>query len=243
MSEETQNTPPTSAEPEVKPDPISAEDLTKLANEKAALARERDEYAKKLAEYQLKETKAQEEEEAQKRDELAKSGDAEKVKTAYQAKYDKDISALQEQNLVLQRQIVARDRDSVVADAITEHAMPGKEHVVKLLLKDRVKAKLGEDGKSQIVIHDEDGNISADSLKDLIKSLRNDDRNKEFFKAKTGRGGLSDRKPVDHTKPNPGQFPTPGSTTVQMTPYKQLMSESIEEKAKRHLAMASQRRA
>ena len=221
----------------------TSEEIARLASEKSALMKERDEHAAKLAEYQRKETEAQEAEEAKKRDDLAKSGDAEKVKTAYQAKYDKDINALKEQNLILQRQIVARDRDSVVADAITEHAMPGKEHVVKLLLKDRVKAKLGEDGKSQIVIHSEDGEVTADSLKDLIKELRNDDRNKEFFKAKTGRGGLSDRKPVDNTKPVLGQIPTPGSTTVQMTPYKQLMSESIEEKTKRHLAMASQRRA
>lgn len=221
--------------PEPAPEPANKQPPT--ADLSLKFKEERDKLASELAQYKQTEREAAEAEEAAKRDELAKSGDSEKIKQAYQKKYDKDVTVLKEQNLKLQKLLVARDRSAIVAEAVNEHAMPGKEHLVKLLLKDRVKAELADDGTTKVTIYDEDDKLTADSLKDLIAQLRKDDRNKELFKSMTGRGGISDQEQVDQSR---NKLKTQDRLKYNSNPqskYHQLRTEPIVDKLNRHMAM------
>lgn len=225
-------TPPT-VNPEATAEPVVDKPVEPNSAERdaAKLKLERDKIAQELAEYQRKEAEAKEAQEAQERDELAKTGDLDKVKEAYQSKYDRDTAALKEQNIKLQKLLVSRDRDMAVAELVAEHAMPDKERLVKLALKDRIKAELTKDGKTKITVYDEEGELTADTPKDLIAQLRKE--YKDLFKAKTGRGSLSDKPPT-----NPEKHPAPPSFQAgKKGKLNELLNESIADKTKRHLAL------
>ena len=172
----------------------------RLAAEKHSLSQDYAALKDKVAQYEA------EKEETEHKKAVAKSK-TEEVEARWKKKYDRDLGIQKEQLARLQSRIRDQHREGVINAEVNDVALPQYKEIVRMLYDKRVGVDLDADGVTQVVIKDEDGGNSLDSIKDLTASFKKDKRYKEIFKADSVGSGT-----VKQAKANDGRIPPVGDS-------------------------------
>ena len=175
----------------------------RLSAEKLALSQDYAALKDKVAQYEA------EKEEAERKKAVQKS-DTEEVNRKWKAKYDRDLTLQKEQLTRLQSTIRNQHRESVIESEVSSVALPQYKEIVRMLYDKKVDVELDSDNIPRVVVKDDDGTKSFDSIKDLTASFKKDKRYKDILKADSAGSGTSKR-----TKADDGRPPTVGDQVGQ----------------------------
>lgn len=175
----------------------------RLSAEKHALSQNYAALKDKLAQYEA------DKEEAERLKDVQKSN-TEAVEAKWKKKYDRDLAQQKEQLTRLQNTIRGQHRASAIAAEVSEVALPQYKELVYMLYDKRVDVELDTDNIPRVVVKDQEGKNSLDSIKDLTESFKKDKRYKDILKADSAGSGT-----VKQLKANDGQIPPVGDSVGQ----------------------------
>ena len=171
-----------------------------LKRAKDRVAEEKRILAEKLAGYEAKEkTLAQAREKAEHTRALKQESN-EKIEELWQAKYDKDLGNVRAELERSQQVIKQQHLNSSIDKEVADISLPKYQHLVRGLYEKRVGVEMSDTGIPKLVIKDEQGNPTADSLSDLTTAIKADTRHADILKGDAPGSGATD-------KPNPSQVP------------------------------------
>ena len=153
-------------------------------------------------------------EEAEHKKAVAKA-DSEAVNKKWQQKYDRDLKEQKQLLERLQTTVRQQHRQTAIENEVSQVALPQYKEIVKMLYDKRVDVELDSDNIPTIVVRDEEGKNSLDTIKDLTESFKKDKRYAEILKGESvGSGAVKQVKP-DEKRPPVGD-PVGQSSTGQM---------------------------
>ena len=190
---------------------FTAENAGELRRAKARISqdldvaiKERDELRKQLE--SIEKTKVQTDFEK-----TIKTGDAKKIDEEWRAKYSKAEQQFSEKFSKLGQNIIKEKRTSLVEKIANEMALPEYAEAFKSVLRERFTVELDDEHNAKVVVYASDGTSTRDTLDDLTKELKGDNRYKRLLKgADVGSGATRTPTPAklplfgDQSKPAQG---------------------------------------
>ena len=140
-------------------------------------------------------------EEAEHKKAVAKA-DSEAVNKKWQQKYDRDLKEQKQLLEQLQTTVRQQHRQTAIDNEVSQVALPQYKEIVKMLYDRRVDVELDSDNIPTVVVKDESGQNSLETIKDLTESLKKDKRYKDILKGDSvGSGTVKQKKPDDIRQP------------------------------------------
>ena len=156
--------------------------------------------------------------------------DSEAVNKKWQQKYDRDLAEQKQLLERLQSTVRQQHRQQTIDKEVEQVALPQYKEIVKMLYDKRVDVELDDDNIPTIVVKDEEGKNSLDTIKDLTESLKKDKRYSEILKGDSlGSGTVRRKKPDDKRQPvgDPVGQPSTGQMNVppDLPPYSEMAGQ------------------
>lgn len=167
----------------------------RLHDDYSTVVRERDELSKKLQEIE----KAKDEATHQK---VVDTSDVKKLDETWKAKYSKLEAEQSKQISELKTSIVNSKRNAIINELSSTLVLPEYTEVMKSVLRERVGISLDEKKEPQVVVFDDSGKATHDTIKDLTKALKADKRYNRLLKGSEEKGSGASIKPQ-----NPSSLP------------------------------------
>lgn len=169
-------------------------------------------------------------EEAEHKKAVAKA-DSEAVNKKWQVKYDRDLKEQKQLLQQLQSTVRQQHRQTAIDNEVSQVALPQYKEIVKMLYDRRVDVELDSDNIPTVIVKDEEGQNSLETIKDLTESFKKDKRYKEILKGDSvGSGTVKQKKPDDIRPPVGDPVGKPSLEQQVRTPY----SGDFEADAKRY---------
>ena len=193
-----------------------------LKRAKDRVVEEKRELAKQLAEYREKEAMAQKAKAEAEHRKVVASDDNAKLDKKWKEQYDKDIGIREAKLNRLQQMIKKQHLDRAIDKAVDEVARPKFRHLIRPLYEKRVTAEIDDNDAVRLVVKDEHGNPSSDTIQDLTNEFKEDKRNEDIFKGEVvGSGTTVTQAPVE-TQTSGAKKPSPTSMFKEYYDYKSM---------------------
>ena len=158
-------------------------------------------------------------EEAEHKKAVAKA-DSEAVDKKWRQKYERDLAEQKQHLTRLQNTIRDQHRNTVIENEVNQAALPQFKDIVRMLYDKRVDVELDPDNIPKIIVKEEDGKVSFDTIKDLTDSLKKDSRYKDILKGDSvGSGTVKQKKPDEPSPPVSDPVGRPSLEQQARTPY------------------------